>query len=100
MRNAIVTRTGFDRGKKLATIVFHHLRQSVSEVCFWRDKGEVDFVVSTQKGITPIQVNWDGMKKRHTDALDSFYKAFPNANVALDISRENIEGFLEGPPQI
>lgn len=94
LRNAIATRTGFDRGKKLETAVFHHLRQHYTEVCYWREGKEVDFVVMSQNGIIPYQVSWDGIQKRHTEALEAFHAAFPSAKPAIMITRENVEKFL------
>lgn len=94
LRNAIATKTGLDKGKILETIVFHHLRKHFSEVCYWRQKGEVDFVTSDTSGVTPYQVSWDGTKDRHRKALDEFYKIFPDANEVILISRDNIEEIL------
>lgn len=97
LRNAIVTRTGLDRGKSLETAVFHHLRKKEQQVYYWRKKGEVDLVVMNREGITPYQVSWDGPKERHETALEEFYEEFPKANPAVFITRSNVEGFLKNP---
>ncbi len=94
LRNSIATKTGFDWGKGLEALVFLHLRKQHREVCYWREKGEVDLVVQDQSGITPYQVSWDGNKPRHQKALEEFYRNFPNVNPAVEITKENIEEFL------
>jgi len=33
--------------------MFHLLRNKFGEIYYWRGKGEIDFVVETQKGILP-----------------------------------------------
>ncbi|MBI4124771.1 MAG: ATP-binding protein [Deltaproteobacteria bacterium] len=96
LRNAIATRTGFDKGKKLETAVFHHLRKNQREVFYWRQKGEVDLVVHDSGEIVPYQVSWEEMQERHKRALEEFYEAFPRARPAVFISRKNAEEFLLG----
>lgn len=94
LRNAVATKTGSDQGKKLETVVFHHLRAKYKNVFFWRGKGEVDFVVSTQDGVTPYQVSWEGVKERHEKALDEFYIQYPQARPAQLITRQNVGQFM------
>lgn len=91
LRNAVATKTGLDQGKRLEAAFFLHLRRRHREVCYWKQKGEVDFVVNDANGITPYQVSWDGPKPRHQQALEEFYRSFPKANPAVFVSRENIE---------
>lgn len=95
LRQAVVTKTGMDKGKKLETVVFHHLRKKNEQVFYWRKQGEVDLVVMNKEGITPYQISWDGPKKRHEDALKEFYGEFSEANPAVFISRDNVETFLK-----
>lgn len=92
-----VTSKGLDKGKKLETVVFHHLRKKYRHVNFWRGKGEVDFVVQTSNGILPIQVTWGETLERHKNALSEFKEAFPESLKPLCISRNNIEEFLLNP---
>jgi len=95
LRNAVVTKTGLDLGKSLETVVFLHLRKKSQEVCYWRKKGEVDFVLKDEHGITPIQVSWDGLKQRHHDALKEFYQFASDANPAITITKDNVIEFLK-----
>jgi len=90
LRNAIITKTGLDLGKSLETHVFLRLRKISNTIYYWRNKGEVDFVVQDEKGITPYQVSYDGIKDRHEKALEEFYGYFPQANEAIFITKETV----------
>ncbi len=96
LRNAVVTRTGLDKGKRLEAAVFLHLRTKHRQVCYWRKNGEVDFITADRSGITPYQVSWDGPKRRHEEALKEFYAEFPQANPVRFVTRDNAEEFLKG----
>lgn len=96
LRNATVTKTGLDKGKKLEAAIFLHLRRKRGEVCYWRNNGEVDLVTADESGITPYQISWEGIKPRHEEALKEFYAAFPQANPAAFVTRNNVESFLKG----
>jgi hypothetical protein len=39
-------------------------------------------------------VTWKGPEPRHEKALDNFYAAFPQADEAVFITRDNAESFL------
>jgi hypothetical protein len=91
---AVTTRTNLDLGKKLEAAVFLQLRRSHREICFWRGKGEVDFVIQDERGITPVQVSWDGLKKRHESANAEFKESFPQSNPPVLVSRSNAGEFL------
>ncbi len=59
--------------------MYLRLRQRFGEVCYWRDRGEVDFVVEREGKPTPIQVTWDKPKDRHLKSLDAFYDVHPQS---------------------
>ena len=40
-------------------------------------------VVTTDRGVTPIQVSWDPPADRQPRALEEFYETFPQAGEAL-----------------
>ena len=67
------------------------LRSKTRDISYWRDKGEVDFVVQTDSGITPIQVTVEEPLARHGDALAEFYRKFPHANEASLITPDSFE---------
>ena len=94
LRNAVITKGGKDLGKSLETVVFHHLKRKFGNVFYWRGDKEVDFVVLEGTEIFPIQVSWEGKKDRHEKALVSFYKEYPQAKEAVQISRHNVEDYL------
>jgi predicted AAA+ superfamily ATPase len=94
LRDSVVTKTGNDLGKRLETVVFHTLRRRYDSVCYWKGKGEVDFVTQDRDGITPWQVSWDGPLERHHKALEEFAEAFPTAKQPRFVDRANVEAFL------
>ncbi|MFN0063856.1 MAG: ATP-binding protein [Myxococcaceae bacterium] len=83
-----------DRGKRLETLVFHHLRRRHRDVFYWRGKNEVDFVVNEGGALIPIQVSWDGLKPRHEIGAREFAETFKNVAPVRSITRENVEAFL------
>ena len=95
-----MTRNGRDAGKALECLTFVELRKRHRDVYYWRAAGEVDFVVQTDDGPTPVQVALDGATERHWRALDAFYETFPHAAEALVVTMENFTDVLArlGPP--
>ena len=96
LRNAVISRGGDDRGKRLETLVFHELRRRHQHVYYWKGRGEVDFIVQNETGLIPYQVSWDGPKSRHYQALAEFQQAYPRAAPPIMVSRDNVESFLAG----
>ena len=94
LRRVSVTRTGRDAGKALECLTFVELRKRHRDVYYWRAAGEVDFVVQTDAGPTPVQVTLDGATERHWRALDAFYETFPHAAEALVVTMENFTDVL------
>jgi len=91
LRRMTVTRAGADRGKLLECAVHLELRRRGLRPAYWRGRGEVDFVVTTDRGITPIQVSWDPPTDRHHRALEEFYETFPQADEALMVGPAEFE---------
>ena len=89
LRNSVITRTGQDLGKNFENLVYLSLRKEHREVYYWRGKGEVDFVINNEDGITPIQVSFQQIEDRHERALEEFYSMYPKANEALLITAED-----------
>ncbi len=91
LRNAVVTKVGQDLGKHLETLFYWHLRKEHGpSVHYWRNKGEVDFVIRSGSEIQPYQVSWDGIKDRHEKALDNFYQQFPQANDPVLVTKKTV----------
>jgi predicted AAA+ superfamily ATPase len=97
LRRVAVTRTGDDRGKQLECATFLLLRQRYAEVSYWRDRGEVDFVVMHEGKPTPVQVSWDGPAERHRHALDHFHEAHVHSAEAVFVTAES---FARGVPEL
>ncbi len=95
LRRVVVTKTGADRGKALECATYLALRRRFDSVSYWRDRGEVDFVVQDQGKITPIQVTWSEPEPRHRNALESFYEAHPQAREAVHVTAETFEHALD-----
>ena len=95
LRKAVITRTGLDAGKELETVIFHHLRKKFGQVFYWRQKGEIDFVVQEGQKILPFQVSRDGPKEKHLLAAKEFKQAFPQADEVVFVTAETIINFLK-----
>ena len=61
---------------------------------YWRGKAEVDFVVQTAKGLTPVQVTLKETLHRHEKGLAEFYEQFPHAVEAVHVNLKNFEQLL------
>ena len=91
LRRMVVTRAGADRGKLLECAVQLELRRRGLRPSYWRGRGEIDFVVTTERGITPIQVSWDPPSERHHRSLEEFYETFPHAQESVWIGPAEFE---------
>jgi len=91
LRRVAVVAGGGDRGKQLECATFVRLRQRYAQVCYWRGRGEVDFVVEHRGKATPVQVGIDGQLERHQKALDEFYEQHPHAAEAVFVGLTEYE---------
>jgi len=91
LRHAVVVSSGNDRGKSLETAAFLALKRSYREVFYWKQKGEVDFVVISNGKPLPIQITWDEPLPRHEQSLNEFYEFFPNAHEALIVTQHDLD---------
>jgi predicted AAA+ superfamily ATPase len=89
-----VTPGGADRGKSLECATYLALRRRYGEVSYWRDGGEVDFVVRVNGRIVPVQVTWTEPLDRHHRALESFYERHPQADEAVFVTAARFEDAL------
>ncbi len=94
LRRVVTTRAGADRGKALECAVYLELRRRFGQVHYWREAGEVDFVVNPIDKPIPVQVTWDPPSDRHHRALDAFYERFPQAGEAIFVTAEDPVGDL------
>ena len=94
LRRVAVTRTGRDLGKALECATFIELRKRYGDVFYWRQSGEVDFVVLKGSTPTPIQITAVDATERHLRALDAFYETFPHAAEGLAVTMDNFPDVL------
>jgi len=94
LRQVVVTRGGADRGKSLECATYLALRRRYGEVAYWRDDGEVDFVVRVNGRIVPVQVTWAEPVDRHQRALERFYERYPQADEAAFVTAARFEDAL------
>jgi predicted AAA+ superfamily ATPase len=78
-----------DIGKSFETAVFHALRVKYGEVFYWREQGEVDFIVLEGNAPRPVQASWDGLRPRHVKAIEEFQTRYPNALDPVVINQDN-----------
>lgn len=97
LRRVAVTKTGADRGKMLECATYVLLRRRFGEVFYWRDRGEVDFVVLQGGDPVPIQVSWDAPSERHREGVDAFHEEHPRAREACFVTAE---AFEQGLPEL
>ena len=97
LRRMVVTRTGADRGKQLECATFLVLRRRYRDVFYWRNGGEVDFVVLQNGCPVPVQVTWDAPLERHQKGLDSFFQAHRDAGEAVFVDAAS---FAAGLPRL
>ena len=95
LRRAVSTKSGEDLGKDFENLVYLSLRQKTTDICYWKGKGEVDFVITTNNGVTPVQVSFGKIQKRHEDALAEFYTQFPHANEAVYVTPDSFLDLVE-----
>jgi hypothetical protein len=73
------------------------LRRRYRDVYYWRNGGEVDFVVLQAGRPVPVQVTWNKPLERHQKGLDSFYQAHHDAHEAVFV---NATSFAAGLPEL
>ncbi len=94
LREAIITKSGKDEGKRFEIYIFVTLRKRYPQVFYWRNKKEVDFIIETANGIQPIQVSLAAAKQRHAAAAEEFAIEFPKALPCFFVSKDNLPEFF------
>jgi predicted AAA+ superfamily ATPase len=91
LMHSIGVETNPNIGKCFESITFHALKNKFREVYYWKEQGEVDFIILEGSKPRPIQVSWDGIKDRHKLALDEFLLKNKNSLDPLIVSKDNFE---------
>lgn len=93
LREAIITKSGKDKGKSFEIYIFLALRKKYSEIFYWRNKKEIDFIIETEDGIRPIQVSIDEIKPRHREAAEEFALEYPKSLPCFYVTMSNLSEF-------
>lgn len=94
LRNSVSFKFSKDEGKLAENLVFVELKRSGSDVFYWKNKGEVDFVVKNKdQSITAINVSYtDELPEREVKALLEFKAKFKSKVKELIVLTKNSEG--------
>jgi predicted AAA+ superfamily ATPase len=96
LRRVVVTPTVQDRGKSLECATYLALRRRFGDICYWQEGGkEVDFVVSRQRRVVPVQVSWNAPHDRHERGLEAFYERHPHAEESVFVAADNFESAFD-----
>lgn len=77
LRNAVSFLFSKDEGKLAENIVFLELKRKNNEIFYWKNGGEVDFIVKNGKKISAINVTYsNNINKREKDSLLEFKEKF------------------------
>lgn len=90
LRNAVSFRFSEDEGKLAENLVFLELRRSGGDIYYWKDKGEVDFIVKNRdQTLSAINVSHtDDINPREAEPLQEFKKKFGKTKEMLVITRD------------
>lgn len=73
-----------DYGITVENIVYLELLRRRKEIFYWREKGEVDFVIKGPDGLNAIQVSYaNDINERESKSLLEFSKKYPIKNAFL-----------------
>jgi uncharacterized protein len=97
LRRVSTVKGGGDRGKQLECATFLLLRRRYRDVCYWRDRSEVDFVVEHEGVAVPVQVSLGGPAERHRQAVDEFQAAHRHAGEAVFVDEAS---YARGIPEL
>lgn len=90
LRNAVSFKFSEDEGKLAENLVYLELRRAGSNVYYWKDKGEVDFIRKNKdQTLTAINVSHtDDINPREAESLLEFKKKFGKTKEVLIITRD------------
>jgi len=90
MRNAVGFRFSGDEGRLAENIVFIDLKRRGNEMYFWKEKGEVDFVIKHKdNSLTAINVSYtDRIGQREIDSLMEFKGSHKHAKTMITITKD------------
>ncbi len=102
LRNAVCFRFSQDVGRLVENLVFQHLRRLGYDIYYWRQRGEVDFIIKKYDELFAINVSYGAvLNKREIDGLLEFKKIYKNRVRDLLIitnELEKVEGEIRYVP--
>lgn len=101
LRNSVSFSTAPDKGKLIESLVFQSLlRKNKSEICYWKENGEVDFLIKRGANVSDlIQVVYEGLGEkevfeREIGALEEANHYFPAATRQLIVVEKPTENIV------
>ncbi len=91
LRQAVVSSSAPNLGSALEGVAFLALKKRFGQVFYWREKGEIDFVVEFDGRPLPIQVTWETPQPRHLEALEEFYQAYPRSREVIFLNCRDLD---------
>lgn len=90
LRNAVSFKFSGDEGRLAENLVFVELKRRKKEIYYWKNKGEVDFIIkSDEQDLTAINVAYtDEINKRETNSLLEFKKKFNKAKKLIVLTKD------------
>lgn len=90
LRNAVSFKFSKDEGKLAENLVFIELKRRETEPYYWKNKGEVDFVIKNKdRSLTAINVSYTNeIEKREVKALLEFKKEFKKTKELIILTKD------------
>ncbi len=85
LRNAVSFKFSRDEGRLAENLVFIELKRREKETYYWKNKGEVDFIIKNKnQSLTAINVSYtDEVDEREVKSLLEFKKEFKNRDLII-----------------
>ncbi len=98
LRNAVSFKFSKDEGKLAENLVFIELKRRDKDVYYWKNKGEVDFIIKNKdQTLTAINVTYsDEINERELKALNEFKDGFKSKVKELIILTKDTEQKKDG----
>ncbi len=90
LRNAVAFKFSKDEGKLVENLVFLELKRENKDIYYWKNKGEVDFVLKEKdQSLTAMNVSYtDEIDEREEKALLEFKQSFKKTKQFIIITKE------------
>lgn len=90
LRNEISFKFSKDEGRLAENLVFVELKRRGNEIYYWKNKGEVDFIIKNKdQSLTAINVSYaDETDEREVNSLLEFKKKFRNVKELVILTKD------------